>query len=490
MTPVIQLEGSIVCTQMVTSGDEDLPTAQEQLTHEAAPSTPRSVLGFVVLYCLEAPSRVGAFMGLPDGARRIFGRGASRASDEHVRLQLLFQRPGENVPLPPFESASLSRLQLEVHRAGNEIEITNLGQCVLAINGQQAKRARVTLGDLVAIGGQLLLLCVERPQEIAGDASDTNHILGDADEHGFVGESPEAWQLRHEIRTVASRNGHVIIHGPSGTGKELVASAIHRLSRPGKPWVTRSAGTFPDTLIDAELYGNARNYPNTGMPERKGLIGAADRSSLFLDEFAELPIAAQTHLLRVMDGGEYQRLGETNARFSEFRLIAATNRPLTDLRLDVLARFAFRIEVPPLATRREDIPLLARHLLRVLAKDEPSIISRFFVANEPKLTPRFVAELVRLPLDGNARELRNLLWTASSTGHGNALDLPASATAQPTPASGTVPDITALQLQAALEANGGSLEKTWRALGLKSRFILMRLMKKNGLQIKKQPRRT
>src|SRR5208283_3694878 len=103
---------------------------------------------------------------------------------------------------------------------------------------------------------------------------------------------------------------------------------------------------------------------NPGMPERPGLIGEAHQSTLFLDEFAELPRNLQSHLLRVMDDGGYQRLGEAKARHSDLRIVAATNGRPEDIKHDVLARFLLRVSVPSLAARREDIPLLAVHLLR------------------------------------------------------------------------------------------------------------------------------
>src|SRR5205807_1302663 len=124
-----------------------------------------------------------------------------------------------------------------------------------------------------------------------------------------------------------------------GCGKELVAQGIHALSsRRARKIVSRNAATFPDTLVDAELFGNAPNYPNQGMPERAGLIGEADGSTLFLDELGELPEALQTRLLRVLDSGEYQRLGDSRRRSASFRFVAATHRSLEKLREDVAAR--------------------------------------------------------------------------------------------------------------------------------------------------------
>src|SRR5262249_38405316 len=189
--------------------------------------------------------------------------------------------------------------------------------------------------------------------------------FGAADTHGIVGESPAAWALRDTVAFAARSVGHVLIHGESGVGKELVARAIHALSaRRARPLGARNAATFPEALVDAELFGNAKNYPNPGMIEREGVVGEADGSTLFLDEIGELPAALQAHLLRVLDrGGEYQRLGEPRVRRADLRVVAATNRSIDELKHDLAARLTLRVEVPSLADRREDIPLLARHLL-------------------------------------------------------------------------------------------------------------------------------
>jgi two-component system nitrogen regulation response regulator GlnG/two-component system response regulator HydG len=193
-----------------------------------------------------------------------------------------------------------------------------------------------------------------------------------------------------------------------------------------------------------------------------------------------------------LDVGEYQRLGEATLCHSNFRLIAATNRPLTDLRADVLARFAFRITIPDLSARPEDIPSLARHWLLTMAKADPALAKRFLTSEgEPQFSAEFVASLVKLPLPNNARELRNLLWEAICASEDGQLRLPTRSDKEGSSAKESESEVepTASQLQLALEANDGSIEKTWRALGLRNRFALMRLMKKHAVQILRQPTR-
>jgi two-component system nitrogen regulation response regulator GlnG/two-component system response regulator HydG len=219
------------------------------------------------------------------------------------------------------------------------------------------------------------------------------------------------WNLREAIEFAGPRSAHVLVRGESGTGKELVAAALHRLSgRPG-PLVSRNAATFPETLIDAELFGNAEGYPNPGMRERRGLIGAADRGTLFLDEFAELPAAQQARLLRVFDSGEYHRLGDAAARRADLRVVGATNQPNEAFRKDVLSRFDLTVHLPSLRERSEDIPFLLRHLAKAMVADDPLLRARALDAQgEPRFARTMVQELVRNPPAGNVRGLRSALF--------------------------------------------------------------------------------
>ena len=184
-----------------------------------------------------------------------------------------------------------------------------------------------------------------------------------------MGETPAGWALRDRIAFAAHADGHVLVHGESGTGKELCAAAIHGLSaRFERSLVACNAVTFPTGLVDVELFGNAKNYPNPGTAERDGLIGEADGTTLFVDEIGELPATLQAHLLRVLDRkGEYQRLGEARVRCADLRVVAATNRAVTELKHDFAARFTLKVEVPPLSARAADVPLLVRHLLARVA---------------------------------------------------------------------------------------------------------------------------
>ena len=450
------------------------------------------VLGFVVFWCPEQPAHTGAFvpvLGDSAGRPQILGRGGVLATDEYARLEPELQRPGVNLRLAPFSSVSLSRSQLHVSPAERKrLRVVNVGKCPLLVNGVSVTEAEVRVGDLLEVGRQLVLLCAERPLRLKGSAALIQHEFGEPDRHGIVGESPSVWDLRQGIEAIGERSGHVLILGASGTGKELIARAVHAEGKPRGAFVARNAGTLPESLLDAELFGNLKGYPNPGMPERAGLIGAAHAGSLFLDEIAELPIAAQTHLLRVLDEGEYQRLGDTTPRRSMFRLIAATNQPESALRADVHARFTFRIHAPDLAQRREDVVLIARFMLKRMAVDDAALAARLFSElREPRLSASLLRHLAGHPFSNNVRELRNLLWQAAIAGNARSLEWSEPNLEKVSErAEEATSDVEANTVQRALDAHNGSIERTWRALGLPNRFTLMRLIKKHGLRIQKE----
>ena len=471
--------------------------------------TKQNSLGFVLLWSRDEPDRVGEVTFVPSmetGAVATLGRAASAPGDEIPRMEWLRQQPGHVVTTGPLCTARISRIQFEVEVHGpRTLQIRNVGQRSMLYDGHKQATVIVMAGDLVELRGVALLMCIQRPRDLpVADPPVSLHSFGMADAHGIVGESPAVWELRARIAFMAGRDAHVLVRGPSGTGKELVAQAIHRMSPRGQhSMISRNAATFPETLIDAELFGNARNFPNPSMPERCGLIGEADRSTLFLDEFAELPLSLQAHLLRVLDAGEYTRLGESRPRHASFRLIAATNRPESALKEDVLARLRLRLTLCGLDQRREDIPLIAIQLLRCVARKDPAIARRYFPEGDPDGMPRMsaalVERLVRHIYSTHVRELEALLWLAMTHASGDTLDIwpgdvePALPTATSVPAKasasaciesavdplGIPPEV----IQECLDRHHGRQEPVWRELGLSSRHVLARLIRKYDLKV-------
>ena len=444
-------------------------------------------LALVVVWAQREGSRLGEVLFPRSGA--IFGRGPVEDHDDD-RIGLVRQRPKKNHGAADVEDPFLSRRQLRFDVDDEAIHVESIGRRPLRVGEAEMRRATIREGDYFEIEGIYGFLCVRRPRVLpeGGDGL-APKIFGEADAYGIVGESPAAWALRAQVAFFGKRNAHVLITGASGTGKELVAQAIHRLSsRSKKEIVARNAATLPSGLIDAELFGNLQNYPNVGMPERQGLIGEASGSTLFLDEIGELPSELQAHLLRVLDGGEYQRLGESKRRVADIRLVAATNRHPDELKEDLGARLALRVHLLGLDERREDVTLIARHLLRRTAARDPSIGETFFehwngTRGEPRISAELARALVLHSWSTHVRELDGLLWRSASTSKGGELQLTDELRRLvKIPARVAPGDVTADAIRAALERHGGVKDKAWRDLGLPSRHALHRLMKKMNIQ--------
>lgn len=192
----------------------------------------------------------------------------------------------------------------------------------------------------------------------------------------LVGETEVMRELASLIRLVAPTNAAVLIQGETGTGKELVAQAIHRLShRKNKPLAVLNCAAIPETLLEAELFGHVRGAFTGAVQSRTGRIVAADGGTLFLDEIGEMPLALQAKMLRFLECGEVQRVGENEVIRVNVRVVAATHRPLEQhaedglFRLDLYHRLAvFPIDVPPLRDRIADLALLAEHFLALRAE--------------------------------------------------------------------------------------------------------------------------
>jgi len=469
-------------------------------TSERVPSAREAMVTvFAIAACDAEPSRAGEIAVIPEsGGPQELGRGPGE--DARVpRMRFFRQRPASLVETPPLGSPGISRQQLLVTpNEDGTIRVQRIGKCALAVNDRRTDDAIVAAGDVVALKRDLVLLCARRPALIPNMRLFPRSgwgAFGEVDAFGMLGESPSAWWLRERVAFAAKADTHVLVLGESGTGKELAARAIHQLSsRAGRPFIARNAATLPSGLIDAELFGNAKNYPNPGMPERAGLIGEADGGTLFLDEIGELPSELQAHLLRVLDAdGEYQRLGESVTRRSRFRLVAATNRTASALKHDFAARLTARVEIPSLSQRREDIPLLARHLLLRAAKRSPEVAGHFISQTDegfeyPAFTTALLGQLLRASYPANVRDLEALLWRGMSVSSGDVIECPPdlleAAQAHDEPAEQRVPrpEPEAAEIRAALERHVGRVADAARALGLSSRYALYRLMKKHGIE--------
>jgi DNA-binding NtrC family response regulator len=226
----------------------------------------------------------------------------------------------------------------------------------------------------------------------------------------LLGTDPRMLEVGRRIRLVAPRSTAVLVQGPTGTGKELVARALHRLSpRASRPFVALNCAAIPEALLEAELFGHTRGAFTGAVQGRTGRLEAAHGGTLFLDEIGELPLALQAKLLRFIECGELQRVGENEPVRVDVRIVAATHRKLGQMasagtfRADLYYRLSvFLIQTPALAGRAGDIALLAQHALARLARQEA----------RKTLTPEAMLQLVEHNWPGNVRELEHTLERA------------------------------------------------------------------------------
>jgi two-component system response regulator HydG len=233
---------------------------------------------------------------------------------------------------------------------------------------------------------------------------------GVSERSGLIGRAPAFQRMLELVARVAPSDASVLLQGESGSGKELVAQAVHDASRRAdRPFVAVDCSGLQDTLFESELFGHEKGAFTGAIARKAGLVEAASGGTLFLDELGDIPLTMQVKLLRLLETGTYRRVGSTELMRADVRLVSATHRPLKQMiaegrfRQDLYYRLnAFPIVVPPLRERREDLPLLVESLLARVAPGR-----RLTVA------PAAMRALQAYAFPGNVRELRNVLERAS-----------------------------------------------------------------------------
>jgi len=308
-----------------------------------------------------------------------------------------------------------------------------------------------------------------------------------SDHDAMAGESPALARVRERIAQVAPTDSTVLIQGETGTGKELVARAIHEQSaRRERPLVKVNCAALPRELVESELFGHEKGAFTGALQQRRGRFELADGGTLFLDEVGELPLEAQAKLLRVLQEREFERVGGTRSLRTDVRVIAATNRDLQSrvadgaFRSDLYYRLnVFPIAVPALRERREDIPPLLRHFAAKAARRLGRALDG--------IAPGFIERASAYDWPGNIRELENMVERAAIVSRGGALDgsaffaeTAARSTAARAPAVGTLEEVERAHILQVLASTGWMIEGergAARVLGLNASTLRGRLRK-------------
>jgi formate hydrogenlyase transcriptional activator len=314
------------------------------------------------------------------------------------------------------------------------------------------------------------------------------HIRTDCDEfEGIVGSSEPLQEALDLVRTVASTDSTVLVLGETGTGKELIARAIHNIGpRRGRPFVKLNCAAIPFDLLESELFGHERGAFTGAIAQKIGRFEIADTGTLFLDEIGDIPLALQPKLLRVLQEQEFERLGSGRTLRVNVRLVAATHRNLTEMvkrnefRSDLYYRLnVFPVLLPPLRARQEDIPELVTHFVGFYGRQIGKRIEH--------IGEKTMAALLSYPWPGNVRELQNLIERAVILSCDGVLPNPLPSNHQETVTvvsdSTTLKEVGRALILQALEAAGwmiGGPEGAAVKLGLK-RTTLIYKMKKLGI---------
>lgn len=306
------------------------------------------------------------------------------------------------------------------------------------------------------------------------------------DRAGIIGNDPKLTELLSTVRRIAPTDAPVLILGENGTGKELIANAIHINSkRASNPFVMVNLGGIPQSLFESEMFGHARGAFTGAVADRKGRFEMADKGTIFLDEIGDLDMGSQVKLLRVLQQHTFEPLGDSRPKKVDIRVVCATNADLPAMvadrtfREDLFYRInLITLRLPALRERRDDIPLLVRHFAAQAAKS---------TGPTPEISADAMEFLTRLPYPGNIRQLKNMVDRAVLIG-GSRLekeDFRSEEAEEPIgPQADAAPTLEGMQkaaIASALESADGNYTKAARILGI-TRQALYRRLEKYGLK--------
>jgi DNA-binding NtrC family response regulator len=429
--------------------------------------------------------------------RLVVEEGYNRGTEYALGTDALVLGRGEECSIQLLDDG-VSRKHVELRREGGGISVRDLGsRNGTRVNGIPVEQATALPGDRIALGGVRLLVvapvvtgpvsgtsavrptsAMETPPRLDETVIEPLPPTPPAEE--LLGESPPVRALLATLARIAPAPATVLIQGETGTGKELLARAIHRLSpRRRAPFVVVNSAALPRDLVESEIFGHEKGAFTGALARKRGLAETAHTGTIFLDELGELPLAAQAKLLRFLEQKEVQRLGSTDTFKVDVRLVAATHRDLEEMvregtfRADLLFRLrVVELRVPPLRERPGDVRLLAEAFLRRSS-------------SRVHLTEEALAALEAYPWPGNVRELANTVEAASILSTEPEIGLAAlperilAASGRKKPPV-TLAEVERAAIVAALERHGGNRTRAAEELGIDRKTLAAKLKPGDG----------
>ncbi|MDE6049240.1 MAG: sigma-54 dependent transcriptional regulator [Paramuribaculum sp.] len=361
------------------------------------------------------------------------------------------------------------------------ILITAWGSIPLAVAGMQAG----AFDFITKPWDNFLLLQRIQTALTLTEPKTENTAGGKFDRSGIIGKSPAITEVLKTVERVAPTNAPVLILGENGTGKELIANAIHINSpRANAPFVMVNLGGISQSLFESEMFGHTKGAFTGAVSARKGRFEVADKGTIFLDEIGDLDHASQVKLLRVLQQHTFEPLGDSRPRKVDIRVVCATNADLPAMvanhtfREDLYYRInLITLNLPPLRERREDIPLLVNHFAKLNAESTGT--------DMPEISSDAMSWLTKQSYPGNIRELKNLVERTMIVSGSHRLDadnfkasaLPEIRTAAPSVSGATLDDLERTAITKAIEQFGGNLSKAADSLGITRQSLYRRLEK-------------
>ena len=467
------------------------PTPDQPLGIPVPTSTVVDAYALTIAWSRTEPHRVGECALVPQRAA-IIGRGGPRPEDEGERSAFAAMRPGKVEAGGPLAAPTLSRVHVKIAAVQDGIVFERTGKGPVELDGMRADSGLVTPGSTLLLANELLVVCDRRAAQIP-DSSLTrtpDFQFGRSDSLRITGESAVTWRLRDQIRFAAGSGAPVLVLGPPGAGKGLVARAVHSSSAGReRPYLVLGGATL--TRSDLESLQARTDAPFVVIDE---VSDVAPEVQPFLSRLIALTSSLPPPRLRIVATNSAPLVVASHVMSAGPGGSSGLAGPAESIRADLASRFILTVRVPGLDERRADVPLVARAILREIAAEQPEIGLRFFdawqpdaLSGEPRLSSTLVDRLLRHRWQAHVRELSAILWTAMTTATEAWLDATPEVMGQLEASPDTsFSDPNRLEeavVREALEAAHGKIAVAARVLGLKNRWVLYRLMERLGIRI-------